>query len=307
MIKKTVYLGNPYHVCIRNRQLELRVPEGKGIDRILTKTVSLADLGILILDHPQITLTHPVLQMMSEFNIALVSCGENHMPSSLLLPLEGHSLHQERLRSQVEASEPLKKQLWQQTIKAKVRNQGMLLSVLGFSEEAWVLNQWANEVLSGDTKNIEARAAVLYWKTIFSKWENEFIRDRMGSPINSLLNYAYAILRATVARSLVGSGLLPSLGIHHRNKYNAYCLADDIMEPYRIYADRLVYQFLESVSEIPLELTKTEKGHLLTLPGIEVNLQGQRSPLMVAMTRTTNSLAECMEGRSRKVLYPELT
>ena len=304
MIKKTIYLGNPYYISIKDQQLLLQVPEAKGIDSILNKTIPIEDIGILILDHQQLTLTHPVMQQIAAHNIALVSCDANHLPASLLMPLEGHNTQSERFRVQIEASEPLKKQLWQQTIKAKIRNQANLLNKLGHAYEAQSLNQWANEVNSGDTQNLEARAAGLYWKTLFKEYLVEFTRDRFGEFPNNLLNYAYAIIRATVARSLVGSGMLPTLGIHHRNKYNAYCLADDIMEPFRIYADELVLDMLSCANGVPLELDKNNKAKLLSLPAKEVFLNQQRSPMMVALQRTTSSLAQCYEGDTRKLLYP---
>ena len=307
MIKKTIYLGNPYYVCVKDKQLELQVPEGKGIDQILTKKIPIEDIGILILDHQQITLTHTVMQQIAAHNIALVSCDANHLPASMLMPLEGHNTQQERFRNQIEASEPLKKQLWQQTIKYKIRNQAALLNKKGFTQESKGLLQFANDVNSGDTNNLEGRAAAVYWKTIYSGLIQDFTRDRFGMYPNNLLNYAYAIIRATVARSLVGSGLLPTLGIHHRNKYNAYCLADDVMEPYRIYADEMVYEMLQEGNGQELELDKTSKGILLSLPAKEVIINNQRSPMMVALQRTTSSLAQCYEGSERKLLYPEFS
>jgi CRISPR-associated protein Cas1 len=307
MIKKTIYLGNPYYVCVKDKQLELQVPDGKGIDQILTKKIPIEDIGILILDHQQITITHTVLQQIAAYNIALVSCDANHLPASLLMPLEGHNTQQERFRNQIEASEPLKKQLWQQTIKYKIRNQAALLNKIGFTQESKGLLQFANDVNSGDTNNLEGRAAAVYWKTIFGGLIQDFTRDRFGMYPNNLLNYAYAIIRATVARSLIGSGLLPTLGIHHRNKYNAYCLADDIMEPYRIYADEMVYEMLQESPNLELNLDKFCKAKILTLPAKEVILNNQRSPMMVALQRSTSSLAQCYEGSERKILYPEFS
>jgi CRISPR-associated protein Cas1 len=282
----------------------LQVPNASGIDHQLSKHLPLEDIGILILDHQQITLTHTVLQQIAAYNIALVSCDANHLPASLLMPLEGHSTMQERFRNQIAASEPLKKQMWQQTMKAKIGNQAALLAKLGYIEESKSLRQWAAEVNSGDTANLEGRAAVLYWKTLFSEHNPNFTRDRVGLFPNNLLNYAYTIIRASVARSLVGSGMLPTLGIHHKNKYNAYCLADDIMEPYRIYADELVQTMLAENGGNLLELDKETKARLLSLPAKEVIINEQRSPMMVAMQRTTSSLAQGFEGSNRKILYP---
>jgi CRISPR-associated protein Cas1 len=304
MIKRTIYLGNPYYVCIKDKQMVLQVPNARGIDHHLSKHLPLEDIGILILDHQQITLTHTVLQQIAAYNIALVSCDANHLPASLLMPLEGHSTMQERFRNQIAASEPLKKQLWQQTMKAKIGNQAALLAKLGFIPESKSLKQWAADVNSGDTLNLEGRAAVLYWKTLFANYIPHFTRDRIGMYPNNLLNYAYTIIRATVARSLVGSGILPTLGIHHKNKYNAYCLADDMMEPYRIYADELVYHLVAEALGNNMELDKETKAKILGLPAKEVIINEQRSPMMVALQRTTSSLAQGFEGNGRKILFP---
>ena len=165
------------------------------------------------------------------------------------------------------------------------------------------MSVWANNVRSGDPDNLEARAAAYYWKLLFSNIKG-FTREREGIPPNNLLNYGYAILRAIVARGLVTSGLLPTLGIHHHNRYNAYCLADDIMEPYRPYVDELVFQ-LTNAHDIPIELTKELKASLLTIPTLEVVINGRRSPLMVAVGQTTASLYKCFCGESRKIVYPE--
>ena len=219
-----------------------------------------------------------------------------------MLPLYGNTTQNERFRQQLDASLPLKKQLWQQTIKTKIDNQASVLNDC-VGEEMKCMRVWANEVRSGDPDNLEARAAAYYWKSLFGYIEG-FSRDREGIPPNNLLNYGYAILRAIVARGLVTSGLLPTLGIHHHNRYNAYCLADDIMEPYRPYVDRLVYQLVQSYGS-ELELTKEIKGSLLSIPTLEVKIGGKRSPLMVAVGQTTASLYKCFSGELRHILYPE--
>lgn len=163
---------------------------------------------------------------------------------------------------------------------------------------------WADEVRSGDADNVEARAAAYYWRNLFPRIEG-FTRDRDGIPPNNLLNYGYAILRAIVARSLVISGLLPTLGIHHHNRYNAYCLADDIMEPYRPYVDELVVGLLNTSDSLDYSLSKEIKASLLSIPTIEVTLEEKRSPLMVAVGQTTASLFKCFNGEVRKIVYPE--
>lgn len=203
----------------------------------------------------------------------------------------------------MDASLPLKKQLWQQTIKMKIENQATVLSK---SRNCEIKNMrvWANDVRSGDPDNLEARAAAYYWKNLFPKIEG-FTRDREGIPPNNLLNYGYAILRAVVARGLVSSGLLPTLGIHHHNRYNAYCLADDIMEPYRPYVDELIVSIINSNCDIA-DLSKEIKAKLLTIPTLEVSVNGKRSPLMVAVSQTTASLYKCFSGELRHIAYPQM-
>jgi CRISPR-associated protein Cas1 len=219
-----------------------------------------------------------------------------------MLPLEGHTVQQERFQDQLGSSLPLRKQLWQQTVQQKILNQAALLREL-HGIETGNMRQWAKEVLSGDSTNLEGRAAAFYWSKMFPTIP-DFTRSRDGAYPNALLNYGYAILRAVIARALVGSGMLPTLGIHHHNRYNAYCLADDIMEPYRPYVDRLVVETMAVCCDV--EVTTAIKSRLLTVPTLEVFINGQRSPLMVASSQTTASLARCFSGESRRVAYPEM-
>ncbi len=231
--------------------------------------------------------------------MALINCDQQHLPIGLLMPLNGHTEQSERFKNQINASEPLKKNLWQQTISAKIRNQAGLLKEKGIPCRKMEL--WAKEVTSGDTLNHESRAAVYYWQNLITV-EN-FTREQKGIPPNNLLNYGYAILRAITARAIVSSGMLPTLGIFHRNKYNAYCLADDIMEPYRPYVDLIVCHIMETEDTYE-ELTIDIKKQLLNIASIDVLIDGKSSPLMVAMSRTTHSLHQCFEGSARKILYP---
>ena len=310
MIKKTLYFGNPSYLSMKNAQLVFRLPEVEKNDSLpetfkkeSIRTVPIEDIGVVILDHKQITITQGLIEALLENNVAVITCDSKSMPSGLMLPLSGNTVQSERFQTQIEASLPLKKQLWQQTIKAKIENQAW---VLKSTKRATVTNmeKWASDVKSGDSDNLEARAAVYYWANLFSK-EEGFTRERSGIPPNNLLNYGYAILRAVIARSLVGSGLLPTLGIHHHNKYNAYCLADDIMEPYRPYVDKLVVEIMDKIP-IQEELTKEMKARLLVIPTLDVVINGQRSPLMIAASQTTASLYKCYEGTVRKITYPEM-
>ena len=265
------------------------------------RTIPIEDIGVVVLDNSQITLTHGLIEKLLQNNCALINCDSKHMPYGMMLPLAGNTTQTERYRYQIDASLPLKKQLWQQTVEAKINNQAYVLSTTTGSVVK-NMHKWRMDVKSGDPDNYEARAAVYYWANLFPDIE-KFVRGREGEPPNNLLNYGYAVLRAVVARSLVASGLLPTLGIHHRNKYNAYCLADDIMEPYRPFVDKLVIEIMQSSSDIT-EITKEHKGELLNIPVLDVIINNKRSPLMIAVQQTTASLAQCFMGEIRKIKYP---
>jgi len=252
------------------------------------------------MESQQITITNGLLEKLINRGVAVINCNQQHLPIGMFLPLSGHTEQTERFRNQINASVPLKKNLWQQTITAKIRNQAGLLKENGIPVQNML--HWAKSVTSGDTLNHEARAAAYYWQHLFDI--PEFNRQQNGLPPNNLLNYGYAILRGITARALVSSGMHPTFGIFHRNKYNAYCLADDIMEPYRPFVDLVVKDLVETEDNID-ELTPTIKQELLKAIAMDVLIDGKRSPLMVAMSRTTNSLYECFSGVSRKILYPE--
>ncbi len=311
MIKKTLYFGNPAYLSLRNGQLVIKLPEvgNSDLPDVLKQqaetTRPVEDIGVVVLDNRQITITLGVMEALLENNCALITCDGKSMPVGLMLPLYGNTTQNERFRHQLDASLPLKKQLWQQTVQSKICNQAAVLeSCTG--EEFRCMRVWAGEVRSGDPDNLEARSAAYYWRSIFSGiagLEN-FTRGRDEMPPNNLLNYGYAILRAVVARALVSSGLLPTLGIHHHNRYNAYCLADDIMEPYRPYVDELVFTIVREFGVCP-ELRKELKGRLLSIPTMEVVINNKRSPLMVAVGQTTSSLYKCFSGELRKIIYPE--
>ena len=308
MIKRTLYFGNPAYLSVRLSQLEIRLPEVekcKNLDQAIKsaaiKQIPIEDIGVVVLDNKQITITHGALGALLDNNVAVITCDDNRMPIGLMLPLAGNTTQSERFRHQIEASLPLKKQLWQQTIQAKIANQSAVLhSSRGV--ECGNMEAWTKQVKSGDSDNLEGRAAAYYWQNLFSNIKG-FHRDKEGVPPNNLLNYGYAILRAVVARSLVGSGLLPTLGIHHHNRYNAYCLADDIMEPYRPYVDKLVIDIVDSGVDIS-QLTKEIKSRLLTIPIMDVVINGRRSPLMIGIGITTASLYKCYRGEIRKIAYP---
>lgn len=297
MIKRTLYFGNPAYLKTKNEQLLVELADTGEV-----KTAAIEDIGVLILDHQQITITHSVIAKLLANNVALITCDDIHLPTGLMLNLDGHTLQSQRFQLQIEASVPLKKQLWQQTVIAKITNQAHLLAQYRIANKT--LLNLATRVKSGDSDNCEAQAANYYWKNVFPLFPG-FKRFREGEPPNNLLNYGYAVLRAIVARNLIGSGLLPTLGIFHRNQYNAYCLADDIMEPYRPYVDKVVWEIVRTNGKF-LEMTPSMKQQLLSIPAMDVMIDEEKSPLMNAVQRTTASLAKCFEGNSRKLLYPVL-
>lgn len=309
MIKRTLYFSNPAYLSLKDAQMVIKLPEvekvkdlAEVIKKNAVRTIPVEDIGIVVLDNKQITITHGLLEQLLAEGAAVITCDSRNMPIGLLLPLSGNTVQNERFRNQIDASLPLKKQLWQQTIQQKIENQAIALARCSKAQNRCML-AWSNEVKSGDSNNIEARAAAYYWKSFFPMFPN-FVRDREGDCPNNLLNYGYAILRAVVARALVVSGLLPTLGIHHHNRYNAYCLADDIMEPYRPFVDELVYNtVIENGTNI--ELTKDVKVKFLEIPTLDVRINGRRSPLMVAVGQTTASLAKCFSGEIRKISFPE--
>ena len=293
MLKRTLFISNPYHLSLKNSQLVVSEKSGAPF-----KSAPVEDIGFLVLEHPQISLTMKLLEQLSEKNVAVVFCDSKHMPSSMLLPLDAHHIQNELFRSQINASEPLKKNLWKQTVEAKIMNQSRLLEK--HRNNGKQLVNLARTVKSGDSDNREGFAARLYWNTLFGK---EFIRDRYGEPPNMYLNYGYILLRSAVARALAGSGLLATLGIHHRNRYNAFCLADDVMEPYRPWVDEIAIQLMDKWPGM-LMLEKEQKAELLQLMTADVRIGENRRPLMVALSQTTASLTRCFTGETRKITWP---
>lgn len=301
MIKRTLCFSHPAYLSLKNKLLLVRLEKHDG-EPEQSVTIPIEDIGFVVLDHRQITITHGALSALLDNNASVVTCNESHMPVGLMLSLEGNTIQSERFQEQLSASQPLRKQLWQQTVQQKILNQAALLGEL-HSIETGNMQHWAADVHSGDSTNLEGRAAAFYWSQMFPTLPN-FTRSREGEYPNALLNYGYAILRAVIARALVGSGMLPTLGIHHHSRYNAYCLADDIMEPYRPFVDRLVVETMSECCDV--EVTTNIKRRLLTVPTLDVRIGGQRSPLMVAASQTTASLARCFAGESRRITYPEL-
>lgn len=301
MIKRTLYFGNPASLRLKDKQLSIDTKTDTGSRNVL---VPVEDIGMIVIDDPQITISSGLIQALQENNVGMITCDYRHMPQSLMLPLEGNSVQQERYDAQLQASEPLKKQLWQQTIVQKIKNQAAALESLLLKSD--YLIPLHRNVKSGDADNCEATAAAYYWQTIFKHIQGfRRLTEPDSIPPNNFLNYGYAILRGTMARSIVAAGLLPTLGIFHRNRYNAFCLADDLMEPYRPFVDELVHGMYNTFGPVT-DMQKEHKAILLKIPAMDVNLDGEKSPLMLATQRTAVSLVKCYQGEQRKLLYPEL-
>jgi len=292
MLKRTLFFGNKCSLTTKYEQLNIKTAEREA-------TVPIEDIGFIVIENQESYISLPTINKLINNNVSVIFCDEKHMPSSMLMSLNGHHLQHEYFKAQMNASEPLKKQLWQQTVKTKIKHQAHLLEKTG--QENTPLNYLASKVLSGDSDNREGAAAAYYWKHIF---DFDFKRERKGDYPNLFLNYGYIVLRAAVARALSGSGLLNTIGIHHRNKYNAFCLADDIMEPYRPLVDAKVLHIINNYPE--KELTTAIKSELLSVLTENVYFGEQVSPLMVGLNKTTSSLQQCFAGSSKKIIFPKL-
>lgn len=292
MLKKTILLENKASITTKNQQLVIK-------SELRESTIPIEDIGFLVLDNPEIYLSIPAMNFLIENNTSIIVCSQNHLPNGMFLNLNSHHIQQEIFKNQINASEPLKKQLWQQTIIEKIKNQGYLLEKITENKNAF--DFLASKVLSGDTSNMEGVAAAQYWK---SYYEKGFKRERFGDYPNNFLNYGYAILRAATARALSGSGLLNTLGIHHKSKYNAFALADDIMEPFRPIVDEKVYELIQNYDE--QELNTVLKSELLQLLTRAVYFKDEKSTLMVALQKTASSLQQCYTGDRKKIKYPKL-
>jgi CRISP-associated protein Cas1 len=292
MLKKTILLENKASLTTKNLQLVIKTD-------IRESTIPIEEIGFIVLDHPEIYLSIPAMNFLIENNTSVIVCNSNHLPNGLFLNLNSHHIQQEIFKQQINASVPLKKQLWQQTIIEKINNQGILLEQITGKKNSF--DFIASKVLSGDSSNMEGVAASQYWKSFF---ETKFKRERNGDYPNNFLNYGYAILRAATARALSGSGLLNTLGIHHKSKYNAFALADDIMEPFRPIVDEKVFELMQNYDE--QELNTVLKSELLQILTRTVYFKDEKSPLMVALQKTASSLQQCYTGDRKKIKYPKL-
>ena len=292
MLKKSILLENKASLSTKNLQLVIKTETRES-------TIPIEDIGFLVIDHPEIYLSIPAMNLMIENNTSVIICNTNHLPNGMFLNLNSHHIQQEIFKNQINASVPLKKQLWQQTVIDKITSQGILLQKITSKNNNFEF--LASKVLSGDSSNMEGVAASFYWKVFF---EQKFKRERFGDYPNNFLNYGYAILRAATARALSGSGLLNTLGIHHKSKYNAFALADDIMEPFRPVVDEKVAEIMQNYTE--QELNTQIKAELLQILTRTVYFKDEKSPLMVALQKTASSLQQCYTGDRKKIKYPKL-
>ena len=292
MLKRTLVFSNPITLSLRNCQLVLAYKD----DPDNKVTIPIEDIGVVIIEHQQVSITIPLMNALVEGNVQVVMCNNRGMPSAMLQSFEGNNLQGENLRNQMGAGEVLKKQLWKQIVEAKIRNQAALLNKVG--QEGDRLKQYYQNVKSGDADNREGIAARIYFSELFGE---SFLRDRTVPGINALLNYGYAILRAATARALVSSGLLPAIGIFHHNRSNAFPLADDVMEPYRPYVDEIVY---DMAMQAKLDLTKDVKAELINVLYADTQFSRVTRPLSVGLTLTTASLSKCYAKEQSKLSLP---
>ena len=295
MIKQTLMFSSPVYLSLKDQQMVITFKDNKD-----TVIRPIEDIGFVVIENPQVSISVPLLNELADNNVSVVFCDKKQMPKTMLMTLDGNTTQQESYKYQIDASAPMKKNIWKQLVECKIKNQALLLNKVGKNGD--VLKQYYMNVKSGDTDNREGAAAREYWGRIF---DDGFKRDREGQSPNNLLNYGYTILRAAVARALIGSGLYPAFGVFHRNRYNAFPLADDVMEPYRPFVDELVYHLYydSAVSE----LDNQAKGVLLRVLFSDVKMGKVTRPLENALSLTTASLLRMYKGETDKLSLPMIT
>lgn len=292
MIKRIIDISDQAYLHLKNQQL-LIDKQGETIGQI-----PIEDLGVLILQHPAIVLTQQVIIYCQKNKVVIIFCDEKHLPYSVILPIaESHTLHNKILKEQTAVTEPMRKRLWQQIVQKKITEQAKTLALLG--KDSVRIDRLASQVKSGDSSNCEAIAAKAYWSILFGEG---FRRNVDMEGINSLLNYGYSIIRATVARSICGAGLHPTLGLFHKNQYNALCLADDLIEPFRPWVDLMVYQLAQ---QNQLEVNQQTKQQLLGMLSMTVSYENKKMALMVSMHYLMASLKRCYLKQDKKIIYPQ--
>lgn len=294
MVKRTLFFSHAVCLSVRHKQLVIFSKETQE-----ETLVPIEDIGFVIVENALVSLTIPLINELTDNNCALIFCNEKHLPFSMTMPLDCNEIQSQLFSAQINAKLPVKKNCWKQIVEYKIKNQGLVLKKydLNFAR----LVDFSKCVKSGDATNMESQAAKFYWDNLFGK---NWYRDRFGDFPNNYLNYGYAILRAAMARALVGSGLLPTLGIHHHNKYNAYCLADDLMEPYRPFIDDEVVEYI-SANPDEKELGLEFKTKILKVLARDVKMENLTRPMMVALSMTSSSLADALSNESEKLKLPD--
>ena len=296
MIRKTIEFSTPgTRLSVAHRQLVIERPD------LPKATLPIEDLGVVIVDDTRATYTQSVFLSLLEAGATVLVTGRDHLPAGMMLPLDAHHVQTERHRAQVETSAPVRKRAWQTIVRAKIVQQAAVLS--HFTGSHGGLVPMARRVRSGDPDNLEAQAAQRYWPRLFGK---TFRRDRDAEGVNALLNYGYAVVRAAVARAVVAAGLIPSLGVHHRHRNNPFCLADDLLEPFRPYVDWRVRQMAGDGAESAPDLSEREtRAELLSLLNETVHVGGRREPLLLALHTSAASLCRTLTGGDRTLALPE--
>ncbi len=280
------------HLALRLRQLLIR---REGMPDV---SVPMEDIAVVVLASRQSTCTLGALDGLMGAGAAVIVCDDSMLPSGLMLPLAGHFNQTKRMLAQATAKEPVRKRIWQQIVQAKVRAQGSLLA--SFRSQDAGLSSLAKSVRSGDPSNVESHAAQRYWPLLFGP---DFRRRHDAPDQNRLLNYGYAVLRAAVGRALCSAGLHPSLGVHHHSRSDPYCLADDLMEPYRPVIDGEVAVIAgETGCDTPLD--PATKARLVGTLHERLSHDGESRTIFDWISRSANSLAQCICGQERRVFFP---
>lgn len=294
MLKRSLVFENPVILRLKDKQLVVSFKELPDEKR----TIPIEDIGFVLINHPMVSISMPLLNELASNNIAVVFCDEKGLPKSMLLNFDSNLTQGKIISEQLVAGEVLKKNLWRQIIVSKIKNQSLLLNKLGLDGES--LKPLYMNVKSGDSDNKEGIAARLYFKTLFGK---EFTRDSNAGGINAFLNYGYAILRAATVRAALSSGLFPALGIFHHHRSNAFPLADDIMESFRPFVDEIVYDLFRQNQS---ELTKENKGKLIASLYCDTYYEKVTRPLSVGLSITMASLAKCYINEHKTLNLPSV-
>ena len=296
MIWKTVEFSTPgTSLSVANSQLVVKRPD------LPNTTLPIEDLGVVIVDDMRATYTQSVFIELLEAGATVMVTGHDHLPAGMMLPMDAHHVQTERHRAQVATSLPVRKRAWQAIVQAKIVQQATVLS--HFTGDHGGLAPMARRVRSGDPDNLEAQAAQRYWPRLFGR---AFRRERGAEGVNALLNYGYAVIRAAVARAVVAAGLIPSLGVHHRHRANPFCLADDLVEPYRPYVDwRVRHLASEDGEGVPDLAERATRAELLSLLNETIQVNGRREPLLLALHTSAASLCRTLTGGDRSLSLPE--